>query len=213
MIHSLTQWIMELLREHPALSVFVGVLIESVIVPIPSPLIIMGAGALLIDPSISFSQSLHPIIFQIGLPGSTASTLGAYIAYGIGYWGGKPAIDKFQKFLGFNWEDVQAMEKRFVENRAGLILFSLRAVPIVPLSLISAAAGAIRIQLWPFTLWTFLGSIPRCLFLGYLGWMMHDTYVSIAEGFNFMEGLISALLVLSAVALVIVLRVRMGSKT
>ena len=46
MIGSITQWILETLRIHGAASVFIGVIIESVIVPIPSPLIIMGAGAI-----------------------------------------------------------------------------------------------------------------------------------------------------------------------
>ena len=47
-------WIMESIRAYGAWSVFVGVIIESVIVPIPSPLIIMGAGFVLISPELSF---------------------------------------------------------------------------------------------------------------------------------------------------------------
>jgi membrane protein DedA with SNARE-associated domain len=38
-------WIMDSIRAYGAWSVFAGVIIESVIVPIPSPLIIMGAGS------------------------------------------------------------------------------------------------------------------------------------------------------------------------
>ena len=94
MIHSLTQWIMQLLQTNGALSVFIGVIIESIIVPIPSPLIIMGAGAILIDPAASILQSFPLIFFKIVLPGSLASTLGAYLGYGVAFWGGKPVIDR-----------------------------------------------------------------------------------------------------------------------
>lgn len=208
MIHDMTQWIMELLRQHGAASVFFGVIIESVIVPIPSPLIIMGAGAILIDPLLPWTVALPQILLKIVLPGSVASTLGAFIGYGIGYWGGRPVIEKCERFLGFGWNDVRAMEQRFVEGKTGWIIFSLRALPIVPLSLISAAAGAIRVPAWPFTLWTFLGSIVRCLFLGILGWLMRDTYAAIAGGLNKVEGLVTGVIVFSAVALVLWLRRR-----
>lgn len=209
MIHSMTDWIMELLRSHGAVSVFIGVIIESVIVPIPSPLIIMGAGSILIDPYLSAVQAAVPILYKIVLPGAAASTLGAYIAYGICYWGGKPVVDRFGKFLGFSWVDVEAMDQRIAGRKTGLIIFLLRALPIVPLSLISAAAGSIRLPLGSFTLWTFLGSVPRCLFLGYLGWLMRESYVAIAKDLNFIEGLISGTIVLSALGLVIWLRSRM----
>ena len=191
------------------MSVFVGVIIESIVVPIPSPLIIMGAGAILIDPSPSFFQSFPLIFLQIVVPGAVASTMGAYLGYGVGYWGGKPVIERCERFLGFGWEDVSSMERRFVKGKAELIIFSLRALPIVPLSLISVVAGTIRMPIYPFTIWTLMGSIPRCLLLGFMGWLMHDTYVSIANRFNFIEGLVSGVIVISVVILVIYLRRQM----
>src|SRR5512134_3561843 len=106
-------WIMDSIRAYGPWSVFVGVIIESVIVPIPSPLIIMGAGFVLISPDLSFFQALLPILLQIVLPGSIASTVGAYIGYAIGYFGGKPMVDRWENFLGFSWRDVEALERHF----------------------------------------------------------------------------------------------------
>jgi len=83
-VTEILNWIMDSIRAHGAWSVFVGVIIESVIVPIPSPLIIMGAGFVLISAELSFVQALVPITLQIVLPGSIASTLGAYVGYAIG---------------------------------------------------------------------------------------------------------------------------------
>ena len=211
MIGAATQWIMGLLAAHGAAAVFVGVIIESVIVPIPSPLIIMGAGALLIPPGLTLGQALPPIILKIVLPGAVASTLGAYIGYGVAYWGGKPLVDRFGGFLGFDWEDVTGMEKR-LEGRAGLMIFLLRALPIVPLSLISAAAGALRLPVAPFSLWTFAGALPRCLLLGALGYLTRDTYEGLAGNINKAESVVSALIVAFAFALILWLRARMARK-
>lgn len=201
-------WIMESIRAYGPWSVFIGVIIESVIVPIPSPLIIMGAGFVLISADLRFFEALAPIVLQIVLPGSVASTLGAYIGYGIGYLGGKPMIDRWKRFLGFSWGDVEAMERRFKGSGVKASIFFLRALPIFPLSVISAAAGLLRLPIKQFSLWTFYGTIPRCLLLAYLGWGLGETYHSIAKGIDRAESLVSALLIILIFAAIIWLRYR-----
>lgn len=208
MIGEITRWIMDMMQTHGPAVVFLGVIVESVIVPIPSPLIIMGAGALLIQPGLAWSGALGPIVAKIVLPGAAASTLGAYFAYGIAYWGGKPMIDRFGGFLGFDWDDIMGMEAR-LKGRVATMIFLLRAAPIVPLSLISAAAGVLRLPLGPFTLWTFIGSLPRCLLLGYLGYLTRDTYEGLAKHINTAESLISAGIVTGVMGAVLWLRARM----
>ncbi len=205
-------WIIDSIRAHGPWSVFVGVIIESVIVPIPSPLIIMGAGFLLIRPELSFLEALMPILVQIVLPGSIASTLGAYIGYGIGYIGGKPLVERLQGFLGFSWSDVETMERRFHVGQVNTSLFFLRALPIFPLSVISAGAGLLRLPIKQFTLWTFYGSIPRCLFLGYLGWGLGEPYQAIAKGIDKLEGIVSLLLLGLIFALILWLRSKVRGK-
>ncbi len=205
-------WIMDSIRAYGPWSVFIGVIIESVIVPIPSPLIIMGAGFVLISPDLKFFEASLPILLQIVLPGSIASTLGAYIGYGIGYFGGKPLVERWQGFLGFSWSDVEAMERRFQNGQVNTSIFFLRALPIFPLSVISAAAGLLRLPIKQFSLWTFYGTIPRCLLLGYLGWGLGETYQGIAKGIDKAESVVSALLIFAIIAVIIWLRARVRGK-
>jgi membrane protein DedA with SNARE-associated domain len=212
MTGEMTRWIMALLQEHGAAAVFVGVIIESIIIPIPSPLIIMGAGAILISPGLSWSGALGPILAKIVLPGAVASTLGAYFAYGIAYWGGKPLIDRSQGFLGFDWEDILGMERHLAE-RVGLMIFTLRALPIVPLSLISAAAGVLRLPILGFSLWTFVGSLVRCLILGYLGYLSRGTYEGLAGGINWAESVLSVVILAVVLILILWLRSRMSRRS
>ncbi len=205
-------WILESIRAYGPWSVFLGVIIESVIVPIPSPIIIMFAGFILISPDLTAPAALMPILLLIVLPGSVASTLGAYIGYWIGYLGGKPLVDRWKVFLGFGWEDVEILEHRFRSGQVNASIFFLRALPIFPLSVISAAAGLFRLPLKQFSLWTFYGTIPRCLFLGYLGWWMGETYHHIAFGIDKAETTFSVLIILAVLALILWLRARVRGK-
>ena len=204
-------WLMESIRAYGPWSVFAGVIIESVIVPIPSPLIIMGAGFILISSELSFLEALVPIALQIVLPGAIASTLGAYIGYAIGYYGGKPLVDQWERFLGFSWRDVEALERRFQSGQVKNTIFFLRALPIFPLSVISAAAGLLRLPLNQFSVWTFYGTIPRCLLLAYLGWGLGETYQGVAKGIDRAEGIVSGILLVVILGAIVWLRARVKS--
>jgi membrane protein DedA with SNARE-associated domain len=203
---------MDSIRAYGPWSVFIGVIIESVIVPIPSPLVIMGAGFILISAELSAAGALMPITLLIVLPGSVASTLGAYIGYAVGYLGGKPLVERWHSLLGFGWREVEAMERRFRAGQVNASIFFLRALPIFPLSIISAAAGLIRLPVGQFSLWTFYGTIPRCLFLGYLGWWMGETYHQLAYGIDRAETVTSVLLILLILGVVFWLRAKVRGK-
>jgi membrane protein DedA with SNARE-associated domain len=201
-------WIMDSIRAYGPWSVFLGVIVESVIVPIPSPIVIMGAGFILISADLTAIEAMIPISLMIVLPGSVASTLGAYIGYAIGYLGGRHIVDRWRTFLGFGWTEISALERRFRRGSIKVTLFFLRAVPIFPLSLISIAAGFMHLPLKLFSLWTFYGSVPRCLLLGYLGWWMGETYQKFAYGIDRVETLTSLLLILLVLSTILWLRRR-----
>ena len=159
MISEITNWIIELMRANGQIAVFMGVLIEQIIVPIPSPLIIMGAGAILVSPCLPFDKAFVNILWIIVLPGSIASTLGSYIGYMISYYGGKALVLRFQRFLDVDWEEIGNLEKRFHGKKEALSIFFSRAIPVFPISLVSIFAGLLRVPIKPFTVYTFLGSI------------------------------------------------------
>jgi membrane protein DedA with SNARE-associated domain len=187
---------MELMRTHGQLSVFIGVIVEQIIVPIPSPLIVMGAGALLIPPGLSIPSSFLQILWIIVLPGTIASTLGSYIGYLISYYGGKALVVRFQRFLGVDWKEIENLEKRFQGKKEALSIFISRAVPVFPISLVSIFAGLLRVPVRPFTFYTFLGSIFRCFFLGFVGWWIGATYEKVATQLDSVETIISILMLI-----------------
>jgi membrane protein DedA with SNARE-associated domain len=196
LIADITQWVMELMRTHGQLSVFIGVMIEQIIVPIPSPLIIMGAGAILISPDLTISKAFLQILWIIVLPGTIASTLGSYIGYLISYYGGKALVVRFQRFLGADWNQIENLEKRFRGKKEALSIFLTRAIPVFPISLVSIFAGLLRIPIRPFTLYTFLGSIFRCFFLAFFGWWIGATYEKAATHLDSVETIVSILMLI-----------------
>ena len=185
------------MRAHGQLSVFIGVMIEQVIVPIPSPMIIMGAGAILISPELSILNAFLQILWLIVLPGTIASTLGSYIGYTISYYGGKALVIRFQRFLDVDWNQIERLEKRFQGKKEAWSLFLARAIPVFPISLVSIFSGLFRIPIRPFTLYTFLGSIFRCFFLGFVGWWAGATYEKVAGHLDSLETIISILMLIA----------------
>lgn len=208
MIGPLTQWILDALRTHGGWSVFVGVLIEQIVVPIPSPAIIMGAGFLLIPAGAPWASAFGTASLQIVLPGVAASTLGAIGTYAVGRYGGKAFVDRFERFLGFNWKDVESLGAHFSRRGEATSLFLLRAAPIVPLSLISVVSGVLEIPPRLFVLWSVLGTIPRCYLLGVLGWQMGSKALFFAKGVDRFETLFSGLIAAGVVGGILWIRRR-----
>jgi membrane protein DedA with SNARE-associated domain len=171
-------------------------MIEQIIVPIPSPMIIMGAGAILILPGLSIPDAFLQILWVIVLPGSIASTLGSYIGYMISYYGGKALVVRLQRFLDVDWNQIEKLEKRFQGKKEALSIFLSRAIPVFPISLISIFAGLLRVPIRPFTTYTFLGSIFRCFFLGFFGWWIGATYEKAATRLDSVETVISILMLI-----------------
>lgn len=208
MIGHMTEWILAALRTNGGWSVFIGVLIEQVIIPIPSPAIIMGAGFILIPPESTWTTAFFQATWVIVFPGVIASTLGAIATYYVGRYGGKAFVDRFNNFLGFQWSDVESIGAHFSRRGEEISLFLLRSAPIVPLSLISVASGVLEIPVKLFVVWSVLGTIVRCYLLAFLGWQMGGKALELAKGVDRFESLISVVMAAGVVAGILYVRHR-----
>ena len=190
LLNDIINYIISLIRTSGPWGVVAGVMIESLLAPIPSPLIIMAAGFIMLPPNVPISSIIVPLILTITIPGALATTLGSYIGYGIGYFGGKPLIKKMEWFLGVSWEELNKGMRYFQKGYSDeIIIFFARAIPIVPLSIFSATAGVLRVDAKTFTLCTFLGSLLRVFLLGLFGWLMGSAYESYAMKLDKLENI------------------------
>ena len=178
------------------LGVAVWVAIESVIIPIPSELILPFAGFLVgegiaIEPLTGQPWSLPLVVFA----GTTGATVGALVAYAIGYWGGRPVILRWGRWLRITPEDLDRTEAFFVRYGMAAAFFG-RLIPVVR-SLVSFGAGVGRMPIIPFTVFTFLGSLPFTFLLVFLGAQLGANWDAVAGVLKQFEYLILAILVLA----------------
>src|SRR5687768_17027205 len=150
------------------LGVALWVAIESVIIPIPSELILPFAGFL-----VGEGKALEPLTGQawslpiVVIAGTLGATVGALVAYAIGYWGGRPVILRWGRWLRITPEDLDRTEA-FSRKYGNAAAFFGRLIPVVR-SLVSFAAGLGRMPILPFILFTFLGSLPFTFLLVFVG--------------------------------------------
>lgn len=203
----------ELLKSAGGLGVFIGVILEAVFAPIPSPLVPLAAGAILIPAEANINEAILQSLTTIALWGALGATLGALIPYTIAYFGGRMIIEKYGGYFGFSWEEVEKIQKRLERMRYDeAILFICRFVPIIPLSPISLLFGAIRFNSAKFLTLTFVGAVPRYFILAMLGWYFKSAYMQLANLIGFYETLITALILCLIIAIILYARKRKKGK-
>jgi membrane protein DedA with SNARE-associated domain len=187
------------------IGVALWVAIESVIIPIPSELVLPFAGFL-----VGQGRSIEPLTGQpwnlalVTLAGTIGATLGALIAYAIGYFGGRPFLERFGRYLLISHEDLNRTEAFFARHGTKAAFFG-RLVPVVR-SLVSFAAGVARMPIVPFTIFTAAGSLPWTLLLVVVGSQLGANWESIGAVLKQFEYAIVGLL---AVIVLVFLWVRL----
>lgn len=182
MIDFFISYIKVIIADYGAFGVFIATLIEEVVTPVPSPVVPLAAGFFLIEPTAEIFPALVQIFFTIALPVAFGLTIGSIVVYFIGFWGGKPIIDRYKKWLGFSWDDLEKTEQHFTKGkRDEVVLFGLRLVPIIPGVAISGLCGIIRYPVFKFVIITFVGALIRAFILGFIGSRVGEVYVDYAD--------------------------------
>jgi membrane protein DedA with SNARE-associated domain len=151
--------------------------IESACIPLPSELIMPYAGALS-DPGVSAAlletykgvglSSLPQFnLWLAALAGALGCNLGSELAYWVGAKGGRPAIERYGRYVLMSKHDL-AIADRWFGRHGEIIVFVARLLPVVR-TFIAFPAGVARMNRTKFHLYTFVGSFPWCLGLAYVG--------------------------------------------
>lgn len=180
------------------LSSFLGGLIEEIIAPIPSPFVMAAVG------SAAFAQGRAFVsLLILALVGSLGKTLGAWVIYGIADKLEDVVVGKLGRFLGVSHQEVEGIGKHFQGGwKDDLILFVLRALPIVPSSPVSVVCGIIKVNLRTYLVSTLAGNFFRNLAYIYLGYAGVSAYQSVLSGLDSVESVVQILIFLSLTAFV-----------
>jgi len=181
------------------LGVALWVAIESVIIPIPSELILPFAGFLVGEGVRTEPLTGGPWQYWlVVLAGTIGATLGALVAYGIGAWGGRPLIERWGRLLGITAADLDRTDAFFLRHGQAASFFG-RMLPVIR-SLVSFGAGVARMPLVPFVVFTFLGSLPWTMLLVFAGVQLGANWDAVGGVLKQFEYAIVALLVVIALA-------------
>ncbi len=190
MIHWMTEAVREWVRNLGALGIFLGVMLETLITIIPSPLVPMVAGFSLIPNGSKMVEAFYISTLLIGVTGSLAATLGALLHYLIGLYGGRALIDRYGKYLGVNSSELDGILTKISGKNEIISIFILRSVPVFPLSVVSLGAGIIGMRILPYTAATITGTFLRYSFLGMLGFMVGEAYEEVSSWIDSVENLL-----------------------
>lgn len=189
MLGNLGQWIADNLAAfgYPGLAALL--LIENLLPPIPSELILPLAGFLVGRGEMSFLPAV--------LVATAGSLLGAYILYALGLWGGRPLVLRYGRWLRVREDDLDRAESWFGKY-GGSVVFFARMVPGAR-SVVSIPAGMLRMNLLRFTLLTALGSAAWNALLIGAGWFLGANWRRVTSTVGSVTNVVLLILVVSAV--------------
>jgi membrane protein DedA with SNARE-associated domain len=142
--------------------IYVLMILESMVIPIPSELVMPFAGFLAADGTFNF--------WLVVLFSTLGSITGSLISYYIGKYGGEKIVLKYGKYMFLDVHDLKKTEKWFKKSGEKTIFIG-RLIPVVR-HLISIPAGIGKMDIKKFCIYTVLGAALWNFILTYLGYVL-----------------------------------------
>lgn len=172
--------------------VFIAMVVEACLIPLPSEITMPLAGAL----AAAGSMNVH----LAAVVGSVGNVVGSLMAYALGRKIPEPGLIGFLKKWGkFIFVSVEEYEKikKWLHTYGSFVSFFSRLLPGVR-TVVSLPAGVAKIPLVPFILWTFAGSLVWCYILVWVGYVLGDRWEEIEGVFRGFEVVIVGLFLVVA---------------
>jgi membrane protein DedA with SNARE-associated domain len=169
--------------------IMVTMAIESACIPLPSEIIMPFSGYLV--------STGRFTMLGVTLAGAIGNVLGSAMAYYAGVWGGRPFVERYGRYVLISRRDLERADKWFARYGDAAVLIS-RLLPVVR-TFISLPAGVARMNFARFVIFSFIGALPWCWFLAYIGFKLGEQWDQLRVYFHGFDLLIG-LLVLSAAA-------------
>jgi membrane protein DedA with SNARE-associated domain len=209
---SLSSSLTSLIGDHGIYAVFILMVIDAVL-PAASELVmlyagVVASGALPGQDVVLFGHQIDSHFWAwvaMSMAGVLGNTVGSVIGWGIGFYGGRPLIEKRGRWLHLGPENLDKAERWFARWGDWAVCVG-RVTPVIR-SFVSIPAGVARMPLGRFTVFTFLGCIPWCFGLAGIGWALGSSYESFHHDFRFVD-IAVGVLVLSLVAIWLIRRRR-----
>lgn len=196
MITNILAWLAALVIRIISASGYLGITglmaLESACIPIPSEVIMPFAGYLVSTGRFS--------LFWVIILGAFGNLIGSIVAYFVGFYGGRPLIERFGKYILIRKEELDRADN-FFNKYGNLSVFFSRLLPIIR-TFISLPAGIAKMPFWRFSFYTFIGSLFWSGVLVYLGVFLGSKWQTIEVYFRKIDWLIGVLFIIGIVCFV-----------
>lgn len=190
MIESLILFLQTHVLPLGAVGVFLASVIEEVVAPIPSAVIMTMSGFLFVSGSVS-AKTLSALIFKVAIPAALGVTLGSYLVYFVAKFGGRFAIEKWGKYIGLFWADIEALQSKLTGTKKDeLLIMGARIIPVVPSVAISAFCGVVQMNISKYFFISLVGTFIRGIILGAVGWQVGNVYAKYAKLLSSVENIV-----------------------
>lgn len=196
-INDVVTWCTTVIATFGLPGIFVLMVLESACIPIPAEATMLFAG-------FAASQGKLGLAAAIAV-GVAGNVVGAWAAYYIGLWGGRPFVDHYGRYVLLRHEHVELAERWFARY-GGVTVAVCRVIPGVR-GLISVPAGVARMPLGRFTLYTAIGCVPFVAFLTVLGLKVGANWHVVEQQFKWLD-YVAVALVVALIAWAVVRRLR-----
>jgi membrane protein DedA with SNARE-associated domain len=173
-IETINDWILLLISSAGYLGIFLAMLIEGILTPIPSELIMPFAGYL------AYTGQLNIVL--VILVGSLGAACGSTVAYFLGRRLGRPFLDRFGRYFGLGPDSLCRADAWFGKWGSYGILIG-HALPGIR-SVISFPAGISRMDVRRFVLFTFIGATIWNSVLVTAGYLLGQYWIRFAESLD-----------------------------
>lgn len=188
MLTSIIDFIVQTVGSLGYAGIFIMMFLESSFFPFPSEVVIIPAGYL------AFKGEMNMyLVILFGILGSLAGSL---FNYYLAIKFGRRFLIKYGKYFFIKEETIVRMEV-FFKNHGHISTFSGRLIPVVR-QYISLPAGLAKMNIFVFSVYTFLGAGIWVVILALLGYFLGDNELLIKEYLHYIIIVILILLTILA---------------
>ena len=194
MFHQLEAWLISLAGSLP-LELFAPLasFVEEVIAPIPSPAVMIITGSLAAVQERPFSALIILVILA-----SFGKLLGALVIYFITDKAEDLLMNRFAKFFGVSHQDIETFGAKLGRGWRDYVgLTVLRALPIVPSSIVSIGCGVLKVPMKLFLVSTLVGTLIRDSIYIYFGFAGVELFQSFLDHSATIESVIELVVVVA----------------
>ena len=121
----------------------------------------------------------YEYLLLAGFYGALGNLIGSLVAYYVGMWGGRPFLLRYGRWVLITPREIDLADRWF--SRYGEItVFASRLLPVVR-TFISLPAGIARMNVWRFSVFTFLGAFLWSMGLAWIGYLLGENWEDISK--------------------------------